>query len=517
MTSFPNHLSSTAMSFCVPGDAFPDLSQQTILQQQFRDRWRSQGGPMGYLRFFLWSTPEFFWNATWFQHGVGCSIACMETPIAICLRIWETVLLYYVSPIWKDIAKIDIEYAILVSSIQYPWSSSQVLIFVLQAWSIIEGGLCRALSSYVTNNFNRTGRARPGACWASSTCILLNSFQFILCQDWTNVWTYFLVSFHQCDPTHGHCPVKEGERRNGFSERACQSKASGQNRLSWIWIKNIFLPRVWLQHACGFPSIAVQVFMHEVHDPFFSISVITWATGQELGMLSAKGKKIPTRGRSTNKKARGPSWQPINSQPILIWTNHNSTYTEDFQSHGIQCHWPDHDLQRASQVTAGSSTKRSGSSKPQAAKATQPQKKESEGAQHEDTQPTDEPTPKKKLESEFASCAHDEPTREGAEEEQHTDDEVVEPCTPHHPAMYTKIDADEQPDEQTVEPSQSQQLPSPQRVSVVDSDEEMDKGKKNEVKGTFKDHTITDDRRNDFDLKAWIYLFWYDYIRCNII
>ena len=72
--------------------------------------------------------------------------------------------------------------------------------------------------------------------------------------------------------------------------------------------------------------------------------------------------------------------------------------------------------------------------------------------------------------------------------------------------MYTKIDADEQPDEQTVEPSQSQQLPSPQRVSVVDSDEEMDKGKKNEVKGTFKDHTITDDRRNDFDLKAWIYL-----------
>jgi len=37
----------------------------------------------------------------------------------------------------------------------------------------------------------------------------------------------------------------------------------------------------------------------------FSIFVIEWATAQELGMLNAKGKKIPTRGRSTTKKARG--------------------------------------------------------------------------------------------------------------------------------------------------------------------------------------------------------------------
>ena len=153
-------------------------------------------------------------------------------------------------------------------------------------------------------------------------------------------------------------------------------------------------------------------------------------------------------------------------------------------------------LRHAGQVTAtGSSTKGSGSSKPQAARASQHRKPQSK-----ETQPTDEPTPKRKLESDFAFCSHDESTREGAEEEAHTDDEVIEPCTPHHPAMYTEIEADENP----VEPSQSQQLPSPQRVSVCDSDEEMNKSKKTEVKGTFKDHTITDDRNIDFDSKVWI-------------
>ena len=142
---------------------------------------------------------------------------------------------------------------------------------------------------------------------------------------------------------------------------------------------------------------------------------------------------------------------------------------------------------------------------PQAARGTRSVKKKSEKTQQDDTQPTDEPTPKKKLESDFVSCAHDESTREGAEEENHTDDEVVEPCTPHHPAMYTEID-----DQKPVELSQSQQLPSPQRVSVIDSDEEMNKGKKNEVKGTFKDHTITDVCSIDFDLKLCIYMRYYN-------
>lgn len=101
-----------------------------------------------------------------------------------------------------------------MSSIHGPRPNYQFSL--LQAWSTIEAGLCRALSSYVTNNFNRTGRARP----LSIKYIAVHTLT-----DLNRMFGHISVSFSQGDPMHGHCPVKEGERRNEFFERACQSKA----------------------------------------------------------------------------------------------------------------------------------------------------------------------------------------------------------------------------------------------------------------------------------------------------
>ena len=74
---------------------------------------------------------------------------------------------------------------------------------------------------------------------------------------------------------------------------------------------------------------------------------------------------------------------------------------------------------------------------------------------------------------------------ECGEEETKSDDEIVEPCTPHHHAMYAKI-----PTETATPKKDTPAAPKTPEVTVVISDEERHEKQKGtaagSVKGTFK-------------------------------